>query len=165
MNLVEITALIKQRRYEDAFIECDKLLEEVPEQKYDILRTRAYAFARSGNYSMALKDHESLLEGGEARAGDFYQAAFDALYAGELVTAIKWFREVLLLGERDKEAYFKSATYFYLSYAEMKLGNFASAREYLNEAVTVEADVGMPLPEVGMWDHQQLLKEIQRREK
>jgi tetratricopeptide (TPR) repeat protein len=164
MNLVEIAALIKQRRYEEAFVECDKFLEEAPEQKCEILRTRAYAYARSGNYAMALKDHESLLEDGGVRAGDFYQAAFDALYADEFVTAIKWFHEVLFLGEREKEVYFRSATYFYLSYAEMRLGNYASAQKYLNEAVTVEPDVGMPLPGVGMWGHQELRKEIQRRE-
>lgn len=165
MDLKRIDLLGKQKRYEEALAECEKLLQETPEKKVDILRARAHVFARSGDYQHAVADRIAILEMGEATIRDYYRAADNAIFAGQFALAAGWFREVLRIGEEQNEEWFKSASYFLLAYAQMELGQYPEALTSLNAAIAIESDVSMPLPCMcGMCSPQQLGEEIRRRQ-
>lgn len=165
LKLEKIRFLTKQKLYNEAFVECEKLLNELPERKYEILRIRASTFARSGNYAGALQDYKTIIEDGEGTISDYYLAASRSLYAEQFAKAIMYFLEVLRLGEEQDDAWFKSATYFYLSYTQMELSNYREANDYLDEAVKQSPDIALPIPKVcGMLSHFELRKEIHRRE-
>lgn len=163
MKLEEVSVLIENGRYDEALTECENLLFNSPEQRIEILRVRAYAFARSDDFESSLKDHESIFQTEKATIRDFYLAAFRALYATEFEKSLDWFTEVLRLGKQQNVTWFLSATLFYLSYVQMQLRDYVKAIEYLNDAVLAEADIGLPIPEIGMCGNEQLREEIERR--
>lgn len=165
MDLKQIETLARQKRYEKALIECEKLLQDAPEKKVDILRVRAHVFARSGDYPHAVMDRKMIIEGGEATTKDYYRSADNALFAGQFAQAAIWFEDVLRLSKEQNETWFESASYFLLAYAQMELKQYAEALASLDNAIAIEADVSMPLPGMcGMCNSQQLLDEIKRRE-
>lgn len=163
MELEEVISFIDKRQYDDAIAACNALLEESREKKIDVLRVRAYAYARAGEYQHALEDYDRIFEDEGVEIKDFYLAGFDAIYAAQFEKALDCFLEVLRLSKEQKENWFLSATLFYLSYVQMQLNEYGKAVEYLNEAVLVEADVAMPVPEGGFCNGEQLREEIERR--
>lgn len=162
MTLQEVKSLVEKERFDEAFAECETLLSEGTFQKSDILRTRAYAFAMHGNYENAVRDYQIVIEDG-GMMQDYYLAAFDSLYIEQFTKASEWFLELLRLGEEQNEQWFECASYFYLSYAHMELGNYNDANDYLDKAVEVSSDVSMPIPRAGMCSHIQLRQEIELR--
>ena len=165
MTIPEINKLIEQHRYEEAFAGCEKLLLEAPEQNVEILRTRAYGYARSGDYPKAVRDYETIINSSNAEMRDYYLAAYHALHPQQFLKAEKWFLEVLRQGEEQRNDYFLTATLFYLSYIQMQKGEYDEAIRYLDEAALHETDVSMPLPEVLMCTSESLRSEIKRRAK
>lgn len=163
MKIQEITNLIKNSRYDEAFDECFILLRETPERKDEILRIRAHAYARSGDYPNAVRDYEEVIDGGTGASADYYLAAYNALYFEEYEKSEIWFRKVLADGEREKETWFRSATLFYLAFIKMELGDLAEAIRFLEKLEGPGSDNGLPLPEVGMCNRSQLRAEIERR--
>lgn len=164
MNLNRIKTLVEQKKYDEALASCENILQEMPEKKADILRVRASIFSRSGNYERALQDREELLEMSECGISDYYLAADNALSAQKYAKACSWLNNVLKLGEEQKDTWFNSGAYFLLAYAKMELGQYIPAITDLDRAVSIESDVGMPLPGMcGICSHQQLREEILRR--
>lgn len=163
MELQKIETLIEKGQYEEALDRCQTLLKEEPQEEVDILRTRAYAYSRSGDYVNAFQDRISVVSSGRGEARDYFLGATDALNVGQFTKASDWLQEVLRLGEEQSSTWFKSASYFYLAYAQMELENYDEAIANLDKAVKVESDIGMPIPEVGMCSHEQLRAEIERR--
>jgi tetratricopeptide (TPR) repeat protein len=162
----EIESLIKRRNYIEALAECEKLLIEMPEEKLEILRTRAYAFARMKDYERALDDYETILETNEAAIRDYYLAAFRSLYVEQFAKTVIWLQRVLQLSAQQNDIWFVSASYFYLAYAEMKLGNPTEANNYLDQAVKASPNIALPIPHLcGMFNHSQLRDEIERQQK
>ena len=84
MKLEEITALIEKRQYEEAISECDMLLTKQPEKKLEILRIRAYAFSRSGDYKRSLEDHERIFEQEGVAIKDFLPGRLSCPLCGAL---------------------------------------------------------------------------------
>jgi tetratricopeptide (TPR) repeat protein len=163
MNLSEIEKLAKEDRYDEALAECDALLRSGVADSSDILRTRAYVYARSGQHSSASADYEEVLKRGDASIRDYYQAGDQALKAEDMELAFRHFREVLTLGERQSEAWFKSAVLFYLAFIEMNRKNCESALTYVDQARSAEPDCAMPLPGQGMVSVQELEARIRQR--
>jgi tetratricopeptide (TPR) repeat protein len=164
MELERIELLARQNRYDEALAFCEKLLQGDQENTTNILRTRAFIFARSGQYEYAMQDFQTIFGMGEGAISDYYLAATHALSARQFTQAITWLEEVLRLGKEQQEEWFESATYFLLAYAQMELGQLPEAIMNLNLAVAVDADVAMPLPRRrGIYSHKQLRDEIERR--
>jgi tetratricopeptide (TPR) repeat protein len=161
-KLLRVKRLVNQALYEEALADCGKLLSSDPEHKDKILRVRAHAFAGSGDDKNAVRDHELVINGGSPELRDYYLGAFRAISAEQLDKAVIWSEELLKLGREQKKIWFESATLFYLSYAHMKLGDYDRAIQYLDEAIRVESDIAMPVPE-GMCHHTHLREEIDRR--
>jgi tetratricopeptide (TPR) repeat protein len=161
-KLLRVKRLVYQHSFEEALAECNNLLSRDPEHKDEILRERAHAFAMSGDYESAVRDHELVINGASPEMRDYYLGAFRAIFADEIEKSVGWFEELLRLGVEQKEVWFESATLFYLSYAHMKLDDYDKATQYLDEAIRIEADIAMPIPE-GMCTNSQLREEIERR--
>lgn len=162
-KLLRVERLINQSSYKEALVECNKLLSSDPEHKDDILRVRAYAFAMSGDDASAVRDHELVINGGSPKLSDYNLGAFRAISAQEFEKSVVWFEELLRLGREQKEAWFDSAALFYLAYLYMEFEEFDKAIEHLAEANRIEPEGGLPIPNVGMCNHTQLLEEIERR--
>jgi len=164
MDIQEIKKDISNKWYDIALNKCDSMLRNFPESKPDILRIRAHAYSMMGEYELALKDRESVLNiPGNCTIKDYYSAADTALKTGNFHQAVNWFHEVLHLGDELNNHWFDSASYFLLSYTYMELKEYDMAIENLNNAVTIEENCTMPIPEQGMCDHNKLREEILRR--
>lgn len=164
MSLKKIEQLAKMGLYEEALIACDDLFKEQNFNKVDVLRTRAFVFARSGDYGSAVRDREAIIETGKGEIRDYYRAADNALSAGQLTKATIWFEIVLKLGKEINETWFKAASYFLLAFTQMELGSYDAALSNLQNAVIADPDVSMPLPHLcGMCGHEQLRNEILKR--
>lgn len=167
MNLKKTKMRAKKRRYEEALASCNELLKNFPEKKSDILRTRAYTYALMGDYDRAVQDRKTVLEMDEGLLKDYYLAASNALSLGMFSQASAWLKELLRLGEEQKETWFDSAAYFLLAYSQMEQGYYEEAIANLDRAVSISPDCFLPLPKPGaydgVWDHNRLRKEIQRR--
>ncbi len=162
MDVRQIKSLADKRQYEAALAECEKLLHESEDCNPDVLRVRSYVFALRGDYQRALQDREAVFEMGEGTIKDYYLGADDAISAGNFTLAAKWLNEVLRLGEAQNEIWFESATYFLLAYVYMKLGQYQEAIINLDNAHAIESDIAMPLPGLGMCDHNRLREEIKK---
>lgn len=163
-SLKEIEALIEQKRYEEALLECDTLLQGASAGRVnEILRIQSHAFAMAGDYNRAIDIFETIFADSNGTMADYYQAAFNALYAEQFSNAEKWFKQVLHQGKEQGETWFESASLFYLSYAQMELGKHEEALRSLDDASRSEADIAMPLPKINMWTSAQLRSEIERR--
>jgi tetratricopeptide (TPR) repeat protein len=162
LSLKRIKTLAEQEHYADALAVCEEVLEVHPGNRADILRTRAYVFALSGDYQRALQDRRMILDLGKGTLGDYYLAADNALSAGDFIQASTWLKEVLRLGNKQNEKWFESASYFLLSYTQMELGNYEEALSNLESAISRDPKCAMPLRE-GIWDDGRLRKEILRR--
>lgn len=159
----EIKRLIEKDRLDEALNECDRRLIEDDEDTAEILRLRSHANALSGKYQNAIRDYEIIFEKNVGTIADYYQAAFHALNAFEVEKAVDWFQVVLRLSEEEKDHWFNSAAYFYLSFAHMELQNFQAANDYLDLAIACDSNITMPIPKVGMCNHLQLRDEIGHR--
>lgn len=164
MSLKEIKSLAEQARYHDALTECTKLFQDPQANKADVLRTRAYVFALSGDYERAIRDRETIFSMGEGTIRDYYLAADHALSSRDFAQTCAWLNEVLRLGEDQNEAWFKSAAHFLLAYAQMALGQYEEAIANLDRAVVVESSVAMLTPELGMCNQDRLRQEILKRQ-
>ena len=162
-KLLRVERLINQALYEEALVECGNLLSTDPEHKDEILRVRAHAFAMSGDDASAIRDHELVITGGSPKLSDYNLGAFRAISAEEFEKAVVWFEELLRLGREQKETGFESATLFYLAYLYMEFKEFDKAIDYLAAAERIEPEGGIPIPNVGMCNHTQLLEEIELR--
>jgi tetratricopeptide (TPR) repeat protein len=163
MELKHIKAIAEKGEYDRALTECEKLLRGPGPKKTDILRTRAYVFALSGDYGNAVKDRQAIMEMGEATVDDYFLAANNALSAGNVKRASVWLKEVLRLGEEQNETWFKSASLFLLAYSEMELRQFSNAHLSLSRAIAIEPACAMSLPGMGMCNHKKLEDEIRKR--
>lgn len=159
---MRVKRLVNQKSYGEALAECGKLLSSDPEHKNEILRVRAYAFAMSGDYESAVADYEAVINGDSPSLRNYYLGAFDALSLKDFEKAVAWFEKLLRLGREQKKTGFEAATLFYLSYAYTRLDEYEKAIRYLDEAIGVESDIAMPVPE-GMCHHTHLREEIERR--
>jgi tetratricopeptide (TPR) repeat protein len=165
-NLNMIKNIIKKEQYEDALHACEKMLETHPENTVDVLRVRAYAFARQNNYQQAIEDYKLIFKREDGAIRDHYLAADYALYAGEFTKAEIWFKKTLILSDEQNEIWFKAATFFLLAYTQMWLSKYHEAIINLDNAIAIDPDVAMPLPFVsGMCGHQQLREQINYRAK
>ena len=164
MDFKEIKFLAEHDRYDEALEQCEKLFADFPESKADILRTRAYVFARKGDYPNALRDREAIFAMGTGGIRDYFLAGNNALFAGRFLQASNWLNEVLRLGEEQNETWFKAGSYFLLAYAQMELGNYSEADANLKTAMSVEPRCAMPLPGLGMCDESRLREQIRRRQ-
>lgn len=165
MDLAQIEKLAKADRYEEALYACESLLRAGSVEVVEVLRARAYVFARSGDYARASDDREEVLNTGKATIADHYQAADQALKAGNVNLASRRFKEVLILGEEQGEGWFASAALFYLAYIEMERGNFEGALEHVDLVKASSPDCAMPLPDSGMVSLEDLENEIRHRRK
>ncbi len=161
-EIVHIKALAEKREYAAALEACQVLLNRGREGKFDVLRTRAYVQARSGNYDLALADRRAIIDSGEAQLRDYFLAADCAMQNESFDTAIAWFVESLALGDQEGQQWYRSASLFYLAYCEMRSGLLERAMYSLNLAVSVEHNVSLPLPGMGMCSHERLSSEIRR---
>lgn len=164
-KLLRVKRLVYQDSFEEALAECNNLLSSDPEHKDEILRERAHAFAMSGDDESAVRDHELVINGASPEMRDYYLGAFRAISAKDLKRSAAWFKELLRLGREQKEAWLDSATPFYLAYIYMEFEEFDKAVEYLDEAIRIQPDGEMPIPDVGMCTNAQLREEIDRRRK
>src|SRR6188768_1055209 len=114
MVIPAIVTLIEKARYQEAFAACEELLSNSPEQTNEILRTRAYCYARSGDHRGAFSDYETIISGPNAEMRDYYSAAYHALYVQKYLKAEEWFLHVQRLGVEQDNDWFHSATLFYL---------------------------------------------------
>ena len=165
MDLDLIRALAKKDRYVEALNQCQALLSNPTIDEIDVLRVRAYVYARSGDYENALVDRNSVIESGNALIQDYYLFADNALSAGKFEQAAIWFREVIRIGEIEHETWFASGSHFLLAYTEMMLGKFDNAYVNADKAEALEADCSMPTPDGGMYSVSQLRELISDRER
>lgn len=162
VTLTEIEALAKQERYREALDECEKLLELFP-CNLDVMRTRAYVFARSGDYNSALQDRKTILAKDGKQLNDYYLAANNALAIREFAQASVFLDELLSLGREQNESWFESAALFLQAYVQMELEVFKSALSCLDKAVDIDPDCSLPLPGIGYCTANQLRIEIESR--
>jgi tetratricopeptide (TPR) repeat protein len=163
MKSQEIKQLIEQRDYEQALTACEKALSETPEQKIDVLRLRAEAFAIIGDYEKAIADYETIIAQAPGAIRDYYLAAFNCLSLNRFERARELYEVVLRLGREQNELWFESPSNFYLSYVQMELEDYDKALIFLGAAAQTETDLALPIPDIGMCSEQQLRQEIQRR--
>lgn len=163
MKLQEIKNLITQGRYDEAFEECSKLLQDPSEDTTEILRVRAHGYARSGDYFNAVRDYETIVDGGVGNVSDYYLAAYNALYIDEFEKSQRWFGKVLTDGENNSDNWFRSAVLFYLAFIRMQQSEFEEAANFLDLLQEGDSEIGLPLPGAGMCTRTQLRNEIERR--
>jgi tetratricopeptide (TPR) repeat protein len=163
-DLKDIKLLTKLRRFSEALDACEDLIHSNPDQATEILRHRALIFSLQGDYERAVQDRIPVLES-DPNLGDYYLAADNALSASHFELSAKWFKDVLRLGSERKEAWFESAAHFLLAYAEMELRDYDNALASLGQAVTIDPQVKMPIPHLGMRDGHWLELEIKKRKK
>ncbi len=164
MNIKYIKSLSKQKKYDEALVACDNLLQELPESKADILRVRASVHTRMSNHESALQDRKTLFDMQDGKISDYYLAADNALNIRDFEFSSVLLKEVLQLGYAQNEKWFESGAYFLLAYAQMELGQYDDSIAYLDHAASLEADIAMPLPGIcGVCGYGQLLDEINKR--
>lgn len=165
-EIAEIKTLAERGDLDTAMDRCNRLLDASPSSTADLLRLRAYLHALAGHYAQAVADREDAFEKGADSIRDYYLAADNALSAGHWEKAANWFGQVLKLGEKENETWFRAASFFLLAYAKMELQQFSSAREALSRAIEEEPDISMPVPGLyGMVSSDQLSAELSVREK
>jgi len=165
-EIAEIKMLAERGDLETAMKRCNHLLGTPSASTIDLLRLRAYLHALAGQYTQAVADREEAFKTGADTIRDYYLAADNALSAGLWEKAENWFGQVLRLGEKENEKWFRAASFFLLAYAKMELQQFSSAREALGLAIEEEPDISMPVPGLcGMLSADQLSAEINVRER
>lgn len=163
MELKLIKQVAEKGDYDRALTECEKLLRKGGSKNADILRTRAYVFALSGDYDRAVKDRRTVLGMVDATIDDYFLAANNAISAGKMKQASVWLNEVLRLGNEQKETWFEVASLFLLAYSQMELRQYTKALASLSRATELQPGCAMPLPRIGMYNHEQLRDEIRKR--
>ena len=164
-DLEKIKSLARQRRYSDALAMCEALAQSAAIPVIDTLRARAHVLAMSGNYELALKDHEAILSDDAAKLRDYYLAADCALNSKRPERAAALFETLLQKEASEGGTWFRSGGYFLLAYAEMKLGEYEKALRHLVEAEAADPDCRMPVPEDldTLWTTERLRSEIMKR--
>lgn len=163
MDLAQIERLAKASRYDEALSACESLLRGGETDAVDILRTRAYVYARSGDYVRASMDREAVLHSGSPTIRDYYYAADQALKAENLELAHRRFDEVLQFGAAQNEDWFRCASLFYLAYIEIEQGDYEAASRHIALVKASEPECAMPLPNsCGMVSVKALEDEIRR---
>lgn len=162
MTLAEIEALAKQDRYDEALDECGKLIELFP-CDLDLIRMRAYVFARSGDYNSALRDRKKILAKDGTQLKDYYLTANNALEIRDFRQASDLLDKLLSLGREQNEFWFESAAFFLQAYALMELEEYNNALICLEKALNVDPNCSLPLPGIGFCTANQLRNEIESR--
>ena len=163
MTIQRLTALFTKGQYEEAFAECERLLNTSPDLTDDVLRARAFGYARSGDYENTVFDWEKILAGANANLSDYFQTGFYHLYIPQYAEAIVRFKEVLRIGEETGNDWFKSSVLFYLSYAHMEIGSLEDASRWMNILQDLSEEGGLILPQSSWCTYSQLREEIERR--
>ena len=166
-DLEKIKSLARQRRYSDALALCEALAQSATIPVIDTLRARAYVLGLSGNYELALKDHEVILTDDAAKLRDYYLAANCALNSKRPERAAALFETLLQKEASEGGTWFRSGGLFLLAYAEMKIGECEKALRHLAEAEVAEPDCRMPVPEDldTLWTTERLRSEIIKRQR
>lgn len=163
MEIQEIKALFSKSLYKEGFDRCNRLLAEQTSNYEEILRARAYGYARSKDYENAVLDYERLIRSPGCTISDYYLAGYHALFIEDYDRATEWLNVVLNCADESQDNWFTSAAYFYLSFTQMKLGAFDEALISLDRLSEIKVDGGLPLPN-GQWcTYVQLRKEINRQ--
>jgi tetratricopeptide (TPR) repeat protein len=151
-----VDLLVKQGLLDEALAQCDFLIVQHPEWRVDIIRLRAYTYARKGMYPQAISEREALIESGDGMLRDYFQLGDNLLSAGRFAAASESFQEVLRLGAEQNESWFESAALLLLAYAQLRLGQLQLAIVYLDRAVAINPESAMPVHGEGMLTHQDL---------
>jgi tetratricopeptide (TPR) repeat protein len=164
-SLREAKRLAEAGRYDEAVSICSELLSGQSGSEADALRARAYVFALAGDYDKSSADREAVLRLQGSTLRDVYQSADQALKARNLSLAATRFQETLTRGESEGEAWFKSASMFYLAFIEMELENFVEAGKLVKRVKDLEPECALPIPGVGVVSVDKLAEEVARRAK
>ena len=162
MNMQQIKNIAKQGEFEKALEECENHLSNGLTEKVEVMRARSHVYTLMRNYEKALSDREAVLELEDCAIRDYYLAADCAIINESYDKAYVWLMDVLRLSDEEGEDWFLSAANFLLAYVQMKLGNYPDAIKFLDEAVLIEADCSMHIPEYGMCSSSLLRSEIEK---
>ena len=165
IEIKKIKSLAEHGKYDEALSECDELIRCGSIEHIQIHRLKAHILELAGDYPHAMVHRKEVLEMKGTTLGDYYLAADNSISMKEFETAANLLQKVLSLGKEQNETWFDSASFFLLSYVQMELGEYDEAVRSLDRAVNIDPDVAMPLVHVGMCNHDQLRKEIDRRAK
>lgn len=163
MKLEIIKSLIKEKRYDEALVACEKLMVSQPELKYDVMRQKSYIYTRRAEYKAAIKELLSIIDAGEARLGDYDSAAFWALYDGQFDQALEWYFVALRMGEEQNETWFRSNELYLIAYIYMELGKFEESLHFLDKDISQDKNASFLIPNKGFCEVEQLRNEIHRR--
>ena len=154
--------LCSKNEYEQALSICEKALSENAASNVFILRERAHIYTIIGDHICALDDWMRIIEDGNPNSADFYQAGESALFASAYDEAERAFK-FLIEKESQDDFWFSSSAKFLLSYTKMMKQSYDEAISLLEEAIEMDSELSISVPDVGMVTAAQLLKEIERR--
>jgi tetratricopeptide (TPR) repeat protein len=155
-------ALAESGKFDEALSQCDLLMTQTGEAQADSRRLRAYIYILKGEYEAAVGEREALIATGEGSLRDYYQLGENLLAIERFQEASQRLRQVLRLGDEQRETWFESAALLLLSYAEMQLGHIEEASRYLDGAVAKDADCALPV-RGRLITHHWLRQEIESR--
>lgn len=162
-ELLKAKSLAERGEFGEALRVCAELLAGQHGDSVEILRTRAHVYALMGDYELALVDRKSIIDQQSCALSDIYLAADCAMKAQRFDDAIRWFKSCISLGEREGDAWFRSASLFYLAFCEMTTGRLDDALESIDLASSQEPRIELPVPGRGMCSDSSLKGEIRRR--
>ena len=161
MNDQSIKRLIDRKEFDKALELCEERVRDGKDSTGNVLRQRAYLYARDGNYESALADRETIIESGEAKLQDFFQAGNAALFLCRFDRAESHFLKLIEYGSESSEDWFAAAAHFLAAYAQLRLRKPEEALSSVSIAAELEASCEMPIPHEGVWDIQTLRSRIE----
>lgn len=163
MNLKEVKKLIKKKRYDKALHTCERLMNEHPELRYELMRQKSWVYSRRAEYKNAVAELSTIIDEGEATLSDYDTAAFWALHNGQFHQALEWYLIALNLGKEQNREWYKSNELYLIAYIYMELGEYEKALTYLNKDDTRDKDGSFLIPNKGFCEVNHLRNEILRR--
>jgi hypothetical protein len=109
------------------------LLTTYPEQRDNVYRKRSLVFAELELFDAAVRDRQSIIDGGHQTGGDLYFAGEYALQAGAFDIARNYFDQSIQRAARGGDPYYLGSSRLLAALASYQLNEDERCRAYLEE--------------------------------